>query len=293
MYEVAHYTEVNVLGTARLLDLLANNRHHTVRRIVLASSRSVYGEGPYHCTGCGLPRVTPGSRTAESLSASRWEPLCPTCGAPLVALASREDDAIRPASVYAMTKFTQEEQVRVSCEALGIDYAIFRLQNVYGEGQSLQNPYTGILSVFSTKIRHGAELPLFEDGLESRDFVHVSDVAEFLLRALDDPAPTAGVYNIGSGIPTSVAVVAETLARAYGVTPRTRVSKEYRLGDIRHGFADLTRLERRFGSRPSIDLEQGLTRFASWVLSEPIAEDRLERANRELRDRGLMSVAPR
>ena len=288
MYEIGRYNEVNSQGTALLLDILAQSADRQVRRIVLTSSRSVYGEGRYHCTHCGAGPLYPGSRSAEALAAARWEPACPRCGGDLTAAPTQEIDATQPASIYAATKLAQEDLVRVACAALGIGYAILRLQNVYGEGQSLKNPYTGILSIFSTKLRHGLELPLFEDGEETRDFVHVSDVAEALARALTiEPAPDS-VINVGSGIGTSVSEVAGLLADALGKPRNLRVTGEYRLGDIRHNAADITRLRALLGFTPQVDLATGIGRFARWAAGEELPEDRLDHANAELRQRGLM-----
>jgi dTDP-L-rhamnose 4-epimerase len=207
----------------------------------------------------------------------------------MVPVATQEDDRTNPASIYAATKLAQEDLVRIACGALGIGYAILRLQNVYGEGQSLNNPYTGILSIFSTKVRRGADLPLFEDGEETRDFVHVDDVAEALSRALTQPDPANAVINVGSGIATSVAEVARLLNEALGGNSALRVTGEYRLGDIRHNFADISRLERVLGFRPRVTLDQGLARFADWVLSQELPDDQLDRANAELRARKLMA----
>lgn len=288
MYEIARYNEVNSQGTALLLDILAQSPGRGVRRIVLTSSRSVYGEGRYHCTHCGADPVYPGSRSAQALAAGRWEPACPQCGSDLTAAPTREIDATQPASIYAATKLAQEDLVRVTCEALGIGHAILRLQNVYGEGQSLKNPYTGILSIFSTKLRHGAELPLFEDGEETRDFVHVSDVAEALALALTIEQAPNSVINVGSGIGTSVREVAALLSDALGKPRNLRVTGEYRLGDIRHNAADITRLRELLGFTPQIDLATGIKRFARWAAGEELPEDRLDQANAELRQRGLM-----
>ena len=199
-----------------------------------------------------------------------------------------ETDATQPASIYAATKLAQEDLLRIAGDALGIGYAILRLQNVYGEGQSLKNPYTGILSIFSTKLRHGSELPLFEDGEETRDFVHVSDVAEALARALTVKAAPNTVINVGSGIGTSVRKVAGLLSDALGKPRNLRVTGEYRLGDIRHNAADITRLREILDFTPQVDLASGLTRFARWAASEELPEDRLDQANAELRVRGLM-----
>ena len=289
MYEIARYNEVNSQGTALLLDVLANDSGHGVKRVVLASSRSVYGEGAYVCPSCSpAARVFPGSRPLEQLAAHRWEPLCAKCGAALMAVPTQESDQVLPASIYAATKFAQEDLVRIGCGSLGIGYGILRFQNVYGEGQSLQNPYTGILSIFSTRVRRGLHLPVFEDGLESRDFVHVSDVAQAVLRCLVSESPVNDVVNVGSGVATSVIEVATLLSRALGSEPQITVTAGYRLGDIRHNFADITRLQARLGYTPAVGLEEGLGRFAKWVLTEPLPEDQLDRVNAELKARKLM-----
>lgn len=287
MYEVARYNEVNSQGTALLFDVLGKMPGHGVRRVILSSSRSVYGEGAYVRGSDGV-RVFPGARTAEALKAEQWEPVCPQTGETLTLVPTREDDLALPASIYAATKYAQEDLVRIACQSTGIGYAIFRLQNVYGERQSLNNPYTGILSIFSTKIRHGSELPLFEDGKESRDFVHVEDVADALLQGLlVDKTPNA-IINVGSGVGTSVREVAEELSRAYGIEPNVAVTGQFRLGDIRHNVADVSRLKDILGLTPRIGLKEGLRRFSAWVLEQPVAEDRLEQANQELRARKLM-----
>lgn len=290
MYEVARYNEVNTQGTALLLDVLANSPSHGVKRIVLASSRSVYGEGAYSCEPCGSlgERVFPGARTGEQLAKHQWEPFCPRCQSPLKMLATRETDQVRPASIYAATKFAQEDLVRIACESQGLGYAILRFQNVYGEGQSLKNPYTGILSIFSTRVRRGLELTAFEDGLETRDFVHVEDIAEAIHRCLTVPKPVNDVINVGSGIATSVLEIAEKLTVALGFEPNIRVTGDYRLGDIRHNFADIGRLKNLLGYTPRVSLDEGLRRFAAWVLTQPLPEDLLEKANAELRARKLM-----
>lgn len=290
MYEMARYNEVNSQGTAVLLDILANSPNLSVKRIVLASSRSIYGEGAYVCSSCGdeVGRVFPESRPARQLAAHRWEPLCKRCDSELTSIATHENDRVRPASIYAATKFAQEDLIRVACEALGIGYAILRLQNVYGEGQSLKNPYTGILSIFSTRIRRGLQLTAFEDGLESRDFVHVSDVAQAMLLSLTSAKSPNTVINVGSGEATSVLDVAVGLSEALGHTPDIRVTAEYRLGDIRHNVADITRLREVLGYTPQVSLRDGLRRFCDWVLTQPLPEDLLDRANAELKARKLM-----
>ncbi len=211
MYRIGDYTSTNVLGTALLLDVLANDRHE-VTKLVLASSRSVYGEGAYQCARCGL--VYPPMRSPGSLAAGQWEPLCPDCCGPIAPVATPEIAKTSPASIYAATKLAQEDLVRIAASALGIPFLIFRLQNVYGEGQSLNNPYTGILSIFSNRIRQGKEIVLFEDGQESRDFVHVSDVAEAMALGLLGDGGDGLTMNVGSGVAVSVDTIARSLEEA-------------------------------------------------------------------------------
>ena len=289
MYEIARYNEVNTLGTALLLDVLANDAQRTIKRFILSSSRSVYGEGAFECAHCAPSlRIYPRTRSPQQLAAHRWEPLCEHCGNGLSATATRETDAVRPASIYAATKFAQEDLVRVACESLGIGYAILRLQNVYGQGQSLNNPYTGILSIFSTRVRGGLNLPIFEDGQESRDFVHVQDVVRAMASCLRvEQAPNA-IINVGSGIGTSVLEVARQLSLALGVEPDIEVTFEYRVGDIRHNYADIERLESALHCKPQVALADGLREFCDWVRTQPLPQDQLARANEELRSRKLM-----
>lgn len=285
MYEISRYTETNVSGTALLLDYLANHKHH-VAKIVLASSRSVYGEGAYLCARCGL--VYPAMRTEETLLSNRWQQGCPTCKNPIVATATSEDAKTAPASIYAATKLAQEDLVRIAGQALGIPTVIFRFQNVYGEGQSLKNPYTGILSIFSNQLRAGKTINLYEDGQESRDFVHVSDVAHAVVLGVSSDGADGSTLNVGSGQPTTVEQIAVLLKERFGSKAQLVVSGQYRLGDIRHGYADITAIHKQLGFAPEISLEQGMDRFVAWVKQQPVEPDRLDAATQELVSRGLM-----
>jgi dTDP-L-rhamnose 4-epimerase len=291
MYRIGDYTHTNVLGTALLLDVLANGPHE-VAKLVLASSRAVYGEGAYGCAGCGL--VYPPIRSLGSLQAGQWEPLCPTCCGLIYPVATPETARTSPASVYAATKLAQEDLVRIAASSLGIPFAIFRFQNVYGEGQSLHNPYTGILSIFSNRIRQGKALALFEDGQESRDFVHVSDVIEAVALSLASDGGDGLTMNVGSGEQVTVESIARNLKRQFGASSELVVSGQYRLGDIRHNFADISVIRQALGFSPKVTLEEGIARFVHWVKTQPIAggspEDGLDRANRELIERGLMKA---
>lgn len=286
MYQIAHYNAVNSQATAQMLDFLANNAH-SVKKIVLATSRSIYGEGAYHCPVHG--QVYPGARSALQLQESLWDPLCPVCEGKISAIPTPESARPSPASIYAATKYAQEDLIRIAGNSLGIGTAILRFQNVYGAGQSLNNPYTGILSIFSTRIRRSMPLPIFEDGAESRDFVHVNDVVQALMLALENDAANGRTFNVGVGEPTSVMQIANLLVDALGGSVRPHVTGQYRLGDIRHCYADLTQIKTQLNFVPAMSLKQGIAEFASWVLSQPLPEDGLDKANDELKKRKMMS----
>jgi dTDP-L-rhamnose 4-epimerase len=285
MYEISRYTETNVGGTALLLDYLANHKH-SVTKIILASSRSVYGEGAYRCDRCGV--VYPSMRSDEMLRNKQWQPKCPTCADPILSTATPEGAKTAPASIYAATKLAQEDLVRIAGVALGIATVIFRFQNVYGEGQSLKNPYTGILSIFSNQFRAGKTVSLYEDGQESRDFVHVSDVARAVVLAITGDGANGHTLNVGSGQPTTVERIALLLKERFGAQKQPMVSGQYRLGDIRHGYADNAAIHKQLGFTPEVSLEQGMDRFVDWVKKQPAEPDRLGVATQELISRGLM-----
>ena len=285
MYEISRYTDTNVGGTAVMLDYLANHKHN-VAKIILASSRAVYGEGAYLCANCGA--VFPSMRSEEMFRSKRWQQECPTCKGAIVATATREDAKTSPASIYAATKLAQEDLVRIAGNALGIPTVIFRFQNVYGEGQSLKNPYTGILSIFSNQLWAGKTVNLYEDGQESRDFIYVSDVARAVVLAVTDDGADGRTLNVGSGQATTVEQIAFLLKERFASKSQTVVSGQYRLGDIRHGYADTTAIHKQLGFAPEISLEQGMDRFVAWVKQQPVEPDRLGAATQELISRGLM-----
>jgi dTDP-L-rhamnose 4-epimerase len=288
MYEIDLYTTANIGGTALLLDILAN-QSHSVEKVIVASSRSVYGEGAYDCTHCG--RVHPQMRTEANLKANVWDPKCSSCGSSLQCVPTPENANVNPASIYAATKYTQEELTRIAGAALGIATVAFRFQNVYGEGQSLKNPYTGILSIFSNRIRQSKPIYLFEDGQESRDFVHVTDVARAVVLSVLNDGANGKTLNVGSGAKTSVELIARTIKLLLGDHTEPVVSGQFRIGDIRHCYADLTNIRAALDFEPRIDLQCGLERFVEWVKTQPIEHDGLDAANQQLASRGLMARA--
>jgi dTDP-L-rhamnose 4-epimerase len=284
MYAIQHYTDVNVGGTALLLDLIANLQL-PVTKIVVASSRAVYGEGKYLCPTHGA--VYPSSRSAKDMKQGNFELHCPVCRVPVAVAPTDEDAPVRPASVYGITKLNQEQMVLTVGRALGISAVALRYQNVYGPGQSLSNPYTGILSIFSTRIRNGSDINIFEDGSESRDFLYIDDVVDMTVNAVESIVPCVDFFNVGSGIATDVLTVANSLQRLLGITVPVRVSGQFRTGDIRHNFADLTKVRAAFGFEAKVQIEEGLRRFTDWVQGETLQADRYEESLSELKARGL------
>jgi dTDP-L-rhamnose 4-epimerase len=283
MYEIDRYTRVNVGGTALLLDILTN-APHSVRRVLVASSRSIYGEGKYFSDA---GPVYPGTRSDADMKAGIFEPQLPGHGA-LTLAATDEESRIHPSSVYGITKQVQEQLVLTVCPTIGVEGVALRYQNVYGPGQSLTNPYTGILSIFSNLIMNDKPINIFEDGRESRDFVLIDDVVEATALALTAPSAAGHAINVGTGVPIDVLTVAETLQRLLGRTVPVTVSGNYRLGDIRHNFACMRRAERLLGFRPRYDFETGLARFCAWAMGEGPQTSEYEKSIAELREKGLL-----
>lgn len=285
MYQMQHYTRVNCDGTSSLLEAISRCTHRP-KQIVLASSRSVYGEGGYTLADDPGPIVPAVPRSRAALEAAYWEPV-DSFGRALTAVATPENLQFSPGSVYAATKAAQELLMISASVALNVRVTVFRFQNVYGEGQSLLNPYTGIISIFFNRARQGLPISVYEDGLESRDFVHVSDVIAALNSVVDTKLPNGIVLNVGSGIPTTVSHLAKTLLIVSGLDVPVNVTGQYRLGDIRHCYADISMIQEYLGFKPRISLEEGLKRFCNWALMQPVHRDRSEQAVSELKIRGL------
>lgn len=267
MYNIIHHNKVNTLGTAVLLEEIIKTKGK-IEKVLLASSRAVYGEGAYVCNNCHTNvRLNPSARTRFNLQKGYWDHRCVDCNTLLQSVSVQEGDYIKPASVYGATKHAQEELVRITCRANGVPFGIFRMQNVYGEGQSLINPYTGILSIFTGKILTNQKIPIFEDGLMLRDFIHVSDVVNAFQRALIIDCMDF-TLNLGSGIAISVIELVKHLMHAIGCQSSYHVTGDYRLGDIRHCHADLTLLTKTLNVDPKVKLEVGLCQFAKWAITE-------------------------
>jgi len=284
MYAIRHYTDVNVSGTALLLEIIANNKN-SIKRLVVASSRAVYGEGRYHCQlhGC----IYPDARRSENMERGDFEVHCPQCDGHVKLVPTDETTPVSPSSIYGITKLNQEQMFLTVGRAKGISTIAYRYQNVYGPGQSLSNPYTGILSIFSTRIRNEKGINIFEDGLESRDFVHIDDVVAATVVGIECTDEIIEVFNVGSGIATNVLAVANSLQSLFNKFTPIEISGQFRVGDIRHNLADLTHIKSALGWSPNIPFKDGLAGFVDWAKNEAIQQDRYDESLAELKSKGL------
>ena len=285
MYEIARYTEVNIQGTALMLDFLANNPHQ-VEKVVIASSRSIYGEGKYYAEEPDQ-YVYPKHRTSAYMDAGDFEVKYPGCKDQLKLVATDEDSKIHPSSVYGITKQNQEQMIMTVCPTIGIAPVAFRYQNVYGPGQSLSNPYTGILSIFSTLIKNGKAINIFEDGLESRDFVFIDDVVNATYLGITKEAANSEIFNVGTGVAVDVMTVAKVLVEKYNKPVPLNITGNYRLGDIRHNYADINKISGMLGFKPTVDFEMGIGEFTNWVNSQEIGLGKYEESLSEMKRKGL------
>ena len=285
MYEISRYNEVNILGTTHLLDILANE-NHSVKKIIIASSRSIYGEGKYLCKNDGV--VYPNQRQDIDLAKGEFNLICDKCSEPLQLLSTDENSNIHPSSIYGITKQQQEQMILLMGKTLNIPAVALRYQNVYGPGQSLSNPYTGILSIFSTRLLNGNDIDIYEDGQESRDFVFIDDVVNATILALEKAEANNQIFNVGSGVATSVSEVANLLKSLYNSDVKISVSGKYRLGDIRHNYADLSKIKNALGFSPKFDFLSGITSFVNWVKTQDVMEDKYEISIQELENKGLI-----
>ena len=286
MYAVDRYVSVNDLGTAVLFQQLISR---PVRRVVVASSMSVYGEGLYRTADGGL--VEDAVRVPRTAPDQPWDPV-DRQGRALVPIPTPESKRPNLASVYALTKYVQEQLTLTLSPVYGMEGVALRLWNAYGPGQALSNPYTGVLAIFASRIANGNRPLIFEDGEQQRDFIHVEDVAQAFLLALDRPEAAGQVYNVGSGQHRTVTEVATLLATAMGRPDlRPEITGKARTGDVRHNIPDIGKIERELGYRSAMDFGRGLSELAEWVAAQEAesARDRVAEAREELEARGLVA----
>lgn len=284
MYEVTKYVGTNCLGTATLLDALTSEPH-AVRKLVVASSMSIYGEGRYRCDSCG--DIAPHPRPPAQLQARRWEVECPNCHRDAGPAPTDESKPLQPTSVYAVTKRDQEELCLSIGRAYNLPTVALRFFNVYGPRQSLANPYTGVAAIFLSRLMNGKPPLIFEDGLQSRDFVHVRDIVQANLLALESDEADYLALNVGTGRLTSVRQIASVLGEVLGVDTQPEVVHKFREGDIRHCYADISLIQRTLGYRPKISLEEGMADLARWTVDQQ-ATDLVDQATEELAVKGLV-----
>jgi dTDP-L-rhamnose 4-epimerase len=286
MYQVDRYVDVNTRGTALLLDILVNAKHH-VEKVLVASSIGVYGEGAYRCHKCGP--VAPGIRSAEQLAQRDWEQHCPNCGAHVASIPTPEDKALYRDNIYSMTKYHQEEMVLLIGKTYGIPAVAPRFFNVYGPRQSLSNPYAGVAAIWLSRLLNGKQPVVFEDGAQLRDFVSIHDVVECLVLMLEKPGADYLPVNVGSGETVTILDIARLLGRLLGSSIEPQITQTGRKFDIRHNTADIARARTTLGFEPKVTLEQGFSELIEWARTTPdVAEDFFDRALKELQDKGLL-----
>jgi dTDP-L-rhamnose 4-epimerase len=283
MYEIARYVRDNTMATATFLERLIA-RDPRPSRLVVASSMSIYGEGEYECSEHG--RVAPVPRPEEQLLAREWECLCPECARPLRPVPTTEAKPLIPTSVYAVTKRDHEELCLVVGAAYGIPTVALRFFNVYGPGQALSNPYTGVAAIFASRLLNSKPPIIFEDGEQSRDFIHVSDIVRGILLALESDDAVGQAVNLGTGRPSTVNDIARILTEGLGLDIEPEIVGKYRAGDIRHCVADPSRAEAILGFQAEVALDEGMRELVAWLRDQE-AEDRVDAATTELVARGL------
>lgn len=295
MYQIRHYVDANTLGAATFLDVVANTPavRHRLRRLVVASSMSIYGEGAYRCPACGADDLAPPLRPRDQLERRQWELRCPTpgCAGALEPVPTPETKPLQPNSVYAITKRDHEELFLVVGRAYQLPTIALRYFGIYGPRQALSNPYTGVAAIFSSRLLAGRPPVIYEDGRQTRDFVHVSDIVQANLEALDAPAAAHyEAYNVGTGRAISVREVADLLAQRMGIDIQPQVLRKFREGDIRHCSADIGKARRILGYAPQVPFEQGLVDLVAWVRQqEGRVQDGFEQVQRELTAHGLVT----
>jgi dTDP-L-rhamnose 4-epimerase len=284
MYEIERYTSVNAIGAAVVLEEAMAVRAQ-LEKVVVASSMSIYGEGLYRCPAEDVLH-TPEPRSDDQLAGRAWELVCPSCGAPLEPTGTPESKPLQPLSIYAVGKRDHEEMFLAWARAYKVPTTALRFFNVYGPRQALSNPYTGVAAIFASRLLNDRSPVVFEDGGQSRDFVHVRDIAAGIEAALEPGRGDFRAINLGTGTSTSVLHVADVLARELGVDVAPELRQEYRAGDIRHCFADISLAQQELGYEPRVAFDDGMSELAEW-LADQEAEDHVDEATAALVKRGL------
>lgn len=285
MYQIREYVETNELGTANLLHALANEKHN-VKKVIVASSMSIYGEGSYKCEQCNKEFHNL-ERKSEDLEKGQWELSCPDCSSILSPIPTPETKNLSYSSVYAITKKNQEELTLNVGKAYGVPSVALRFFNTYGPRQSLSNPYTGVAAIFMSRIKNNNAPTIFEDGKQSRDFVSVHDIVRGCMLAMKSRAADYELFNVGSGNQISINEVAQTLLNIFGSKLKPEINQQYRKGDIRHCFADISKIKSKLGYAPKVTLKEGMEELVTWSKSQE-SEDTFDKAVKELKNKRLL-----
>ena len=286
MYQIDRYVDVNTRGTALLLDMLVNLKHH-VQKVIVASSIGVYGEGAYRCATHGT--VAPTIRAEAQLAARDWEQKCPVCQASVESIPTAEDKPLYRDNIYSMSKYHQEEMVLLIGKVYGIPAVATRFFNVYGPRQSLSNPYAGVAAIWLSRLLNGKPPVVFEDGGQRRDFVSVHDVVDCLVLMLEKSGADYLPVNVGSGETVTILQIAQMLNRILGTSIEPQITQAGRTFDIRHNTADITRAKTLLGFQPTVSLEDGFRELVEWARTTPdVAADYFDQALDELKQKGLV-----
>ncbi len=283
MYQIQQYTSVNTLGTANLLDMLANAKH-SVKKVIVAASMSSYGEGCYECPNCGIK--TPPLRTEQQMAEKQWELVC-ECGELLTPIPTPETKKQDCNSIYALGKKDQEDMVLMIGKTYGIPSIALRYFNVFGPRQSLNNPYTGVAALFMSRIKNDHQPVVYEDGLQTRDFIFVKDIVAANVAAMKSSSGNYESFNVGTGDPKTILGIAEILSSLYGKSIQPLVMHRFRKGDVRHCYADISKIHSKLGWYPRCSFEDGMKELIEWSKKEE-SVDKFDEARRELEQRGLV-----
>jgi len=283
-YQISKYVQTNMIGTANLLDILVNT-DHDIKKVIVAASMSSYGEGSYECPSCGIQN--PPLRTEEQMKAKQWELKCPCCSAIMKPVPTKEDKMLDSNSIYAVSKKVQEEMCIMIGKTYGIPTVSLRYFNVYGPRQSLSNPYTGVAAIFMSRIKNNNPPLIFEDGLQTRDFISVHDIADVNLLSMNSNAADYEMFNVGCGKQITISGVAETIAKLCNKDIKPEITNKYRKGDVRHCYADITKIKGKLDFSPKVSFEAGMKELIGW--SDTVeADDKVDLATKELREKGLL-----
>lgn len=283
-YEIKRFIDVNIGGTANLIDILVNTKNK-VKKIIGIASMTSLGEGNYKCKKCGI--VRPALRSERDIKKNGWEPVCPKCKGKIIPVTTNEDVIEYPNSIYSITKKAQQDLLMLFGKTYNIPTIIMRGFNIYGPRQSLSNPYTGVTSIFMSRVKNNQPAIVYEDGNQTRDFIFIKDVVEAFVLALYKDDANYQVFNLGSGSPIKIREIAQKIASLLGKPELVKITMEFRKNDIRHCFADISKIKELLGWYPKTSLEEGLTQLIKWG-SKGKAEDKFEKAESELKHKGLL-----